>query len=410
MSTNDARQTSTFPQLKINPAYGIEVNDYQVNFGRAIDRLQDDYPRILREEPDVSIFSENLLLKDDSGVRLQGIEQYLRMFAMMRFLRNSTMTGDEVTFRIVVDGPEVRVRWHAKLWVKDPRTALPGIFAPDEPPVIIIDGVSVYEANDAGFIFSHKLEDVEVTPSSVQDALNGILAVAWPRAQSVLVPVGGVSSSTVSSTSKSPAIAMSPFMAATRTCLRTVLDLEEPKDGEYVPSLVHPTAITTVTTAVTTVTTAVSAAQAQRRASVPVAMAGRGETPMERALRERAEDTETARQRAEQRRQKQREGDGGFIGRIASTLNDGLFDLSPQGCESNYDCERPEVCCDLVFARICCSSGSMIGAGGGRGPKGQLGLQGSLIPIPVPVDDGDGQGRGTGSTGRPAPGDFDTPW
>jgi len=26
-------------------------------------------------------------------------------------------------------------------------------------------------------------------------------------------------------------------------------------------------------------------------------------------------------------------------------------------CESNYDCERPEVCCDFNFRKMCCSSG-----------------------------------------------------
>lgn len=27
------------------------------------------------------------------------------------------------------------------------------------------------------------------------------------------------------------------------------------------------------------------------------------------------------------------------------------------GCESNFDCERPQVCCDLGFKKMCCSNG-----------------------------------------------------
>ena len=27
------------------------------------------------------------------------------------------------------------------------------------------------------------------------------------------------------------------------------------------------------------------------------------------------------------------------------------------GCESNFDCERPQVCCDVGFKKICCSNG-----------------------------------------------------
>merc|ERR1719478_285356 len=29
-------------------------------------------------------------------------------------------------------------------------------------------------------------------------------------------------------------------------------------------------------------------------------------------------------------------------------------------CETNYDCERPEVCCDLGFKKMCCSSGMKV--------------------------------------------------
>ena len=29
-------------------------------------------------------------------------------------------------------------------------------------------------------------------------------------------------------------------------------------------------------------------------------------------------------------------------------------------CESNFDCERPQVCCDYIFAKKCCSSGSLV--------------------------------------------------
>ena len=38
-------------------------------------------------------------------------------------------------------------------------------------------------------------------------------------------------------------------------------------------------------------------------------------------------------------------------------------------CESNWDCERPQICCDFGFQRRCCSSGSPVG------------LQYALIPV-----------------------------
>ena len=111
------------------------------------------------------------------------------------------------------------------------------------------------------------------------------------------------------------------------------------------------------------------------RSPAPVATAG--ETPMERAARERAEDAELAMRRRELRSTPAAAGERGFL----SNFFDAAF--SPQACESNYDCEDPLVCCDLVVASICCSSGMMIGPPAPRGSQ----LQGQAIPIPIPVDD-----------------------
>ena len=72
---------------------------------------------------------------------------------------------------------------------------------------------------------------------------------------------------------------------------------------------------------------------------------------------------------------------------------------TPDSCETNYDCERPMVCCDLVVARVCCSSGM------GLGPqqKGEMGLQGQLIPIPIEKGE-----AGPGGAGSPPQGN--QPW
>ena len=60
----------------------------------------------------------------------------------------------------------------------------------------------------------------------------------------------------------------------------------------------------------------------------------------------------------------------------------GLFenifsDIMPKGCESNEDCENPEVCCDLVFSKVCCSSGV--------GVRGMLEEQYRPALVPVPA-------------------------
>lgn len=42
-------------------------------------------------------------------------------------------------------------------------------------------------------------------------------------------------------------------------------------------------------------------------------------------------------------------------------------------CESNFDCERPEVCCDFHFKKMCCSSGDM---------AKDLQLEYATVPVP----------------------------
>merc|ERR1712176_396188 len=48
-------------------------------------------------------------------------------------------------------------------------------------------------------------------------------------------------------------------------------------------------------------------------------------------------------------------------------------------CESNFDCERPEVCCDFGFKKMCCASGTPIF-------DTQKSMYGQRRLVPVPVD------------------------
>lgn len=65
----------------------------------------------------------------------------------------------------------------------------------------------------------------------------------------------------------------------------------------------------------------------------------------------------------QQAREKEQSSLKGFM---ASVLQD--------TCESNYDCEQPQVCCDFGFKKMCCSSG-----------KTNRDLRGEYAHIPVPV-------------------------
>jgi len=53
-------------------------------------------------------------------------------------------------------------------------------------------------------------------------------------------------------------------------------------------------------------------------------------------------------------KQKQKEESGGNI--FQRMFGDAVKDT----CESNYDCQRPEVCCDMGFKKMCCSNGMRV--------------------------------------------------
>jgi len=66
-------------------------------------------------------------------------------------------------------------------------------------------------------------------------------------------------------------------------------------------------------------------------------------------------------------------------------------------CETNYDCERPQVCCDLGFKKMCCSSGMRV-IDGPRSRYGQL-AEVPVIANPNPYPQANNRGR-SGGYGR----------
>jgi len=300
------------------------VTEFELNQGRAIDALRFDYPRLFDAKPDLSIFREDVTLHDVSGgMRLQGVRQYERLFDALRFLRRTSMSDAELTYHIYVHGSNIRMRWSAKLLLRDPAF---GIQRLD-----IVDGVSLYELDDNGMVRTHKLENVVLRGKEQSRPLS--LVNIWP-----LSAVG------------TPELAMPCFTAHAPVAVV----VPPAADRQMVVAQPQPQRAQPLT----------------RRAPSPHASAVSGETPMQRAARERAEDAEKARSLAEANEPKKA---GGFSALLPSIR-------APQPCESSYDCEAPMVCCDLLVASICCTGGLMIPA------RPEPLLQRQAIPIPVERD------------------------
>lgn len=69
-------------------------------------------------------------------------------------------------------------------------------------------------------------------------------------------------------------------------------------------------------------------------------------------------------------RQKQEQLKSEASSGLLQSFMDGIFQDT---CQSNFDCERPEVCCDFRFRKVCCSSGNT-----------NRDIENELAAIPVP--------------------------
>ena len=139
---------------------------------QTVDVLQQSYPKLFSETPDLSIYRADiefvgldrlaallvdghhgLLPSGDSGL-IRGIDGYRRLFGALRLARQTTVADADLSFNLSVSEceSEVSVRWHAKLWLR----LMGSIVDP-----IRVDGISVYECDEDGMVRVHRLENVQ---------------------------------------------------------------------------------------------------------------------------------------------------------------------------------------------------------------------------------------------------------
>ena len=114
--------------------------------------------RLFVEPQDLTLFDDAVELHGPGGQRLTGIGQYTAVLDLLRFSRRVAMDDAQLTHRITVDGRSVRVRWSAKLWIKDPTLGLTSFR--QEPVLVNVDGVSRYDLDGKGIVHLHALENV----------------------------------------------------------------------------------------------------------------------------------------------------------------------------------------------------------------------------------------------------------
>lgn len=312
-----------------------ERNEYKLNLGKALDTLRSDYPKIFEACPDFSIYHQSLEVIDPSGVTLHGLNNYKNFFRVLRGIVSFFYCADKsnLTFRLVYDWARssIRVAWHVTLI---PKAIYGGVRNP-----LYVDGVSVYETNNIGVITQHRVEHLLLNDKPAMTP-NGIFHAINREAQSV--PVLGVdgilhynnynSFSSDAATATATTGEHEPFNKESfeqRNTYRKKYGLKPLTPDEFI--------------------------EIEQKTRL---------LEQETKLK-REQLTQAAAATANKQKQRNRKG-----------LFSSLFENT---CESNFDCERPEVCCDLIVKKVCCSTGVKVHSNGVMGQR-------ALVPVPARPD------------------------
>jgi len=168
----------------------VERRGFELNLGKAMDVLRKDYPYMLRESPDFSIYRDDIQVVDPSGVQLNGLRSYRASFKFLRSVLSVFFDLDRsvIQSRMIYDWSRsaVRVSWNVLL--------IPRVVG-NRKNASYLDGVSVYKLDGEGMIMEHKVERLVMndTPIRPPYGIGNLLdSMMSPSDQRVPVGVGAM--------------------------------------------------------------------------------------------------------------------------------------------------------------------------------------------------------------------------
>jgi len=379
--------------------------EFEMQVGRAMDTLRDDYPQILVKDLDYSIYHSELELIDPSGVHLHGLKNYENAISLVHTMVGIFYCPDQsdLKFRMCFDKARqnIRIHWNARVVPK-------AIFG-GYKTTLHVDGISIYELDrGSGTITQHRLERLVMNDSQVSPE-HGVFAALrahsiQSQAQAHLegVPsfhrhLDAATENVGEESSYNIPENMLRFQSKMNTNHKGSLLFGEDENGEESSAL---RSFVTASSSRSRMNALSSSARSnvdgdksishmdstnaaalekkntarQKFGLKPINMEDFLEIQkqvQEMELQQQKKASTAAAEAMElQRSKQQKSNSGGFFGKL---FGEALKDT----CESNYDCERPEVCCDFGIKKMCCSSGLHI-------TEGLQSRQGQLVRVPIP--------------------------
>jgi hypothetical protein len=317
-------------------------------------------------------------------VKLHGLSNYKNSFRLLHAIVNIFYCPERstLTFRMCFDKARqnIRIHWNAQV--------IPKAIFGGYKTTLHVDGISVYEiSRNSGNITQHRVERLVINDAAVmpeEGIFSGLRRYA--AAKDVSIPI--YNSAGVPEDNQM--VEFQNFQPMTRPLLFQSND--ESSSSSPSSSAVSSSSSALSSSADDIDCEALERKNAYRKkfgldALSPEEFMELQDQVAEMDSQQRLKRTATATAAAEMAKKSQEAKEPGFLKKLFGSL---LEDT----CESNYDCQDPQVCCDFGFKKTCCSSGMLVF----DGPKSQ---KGQLAVIPVTANPNNYPPKGPGGDGYP---------
>lgn len=315
--------------------------EFEINLGRAVDTLKSDYPKLLTEDPSWNLYHEDLEVIDPAGMSLHSLENYKMAFGFIHGVVNlfycpekSSMTGVRVGYDWA--RKVIRVSWNVEV--------VPRMIYGGTRQTLYVDGISEYVLDRAsGLITEHRVSNLLINNQAVapEKGLFHALAESNPGTEGVGIP-------TFSKDGKWEEMTRFNFQSRNPFNRQSTSLFANP--SEHAMSLPENSGMNSLQYDIDAF---------QRKNATRKKFGVPPLTPEEFIAIEKEilELDAIQKKKASLIMEKLVDANNSKKKKEDSFLRNIFGGILENKCENNIDCDRPEVCCDVGFKKICCSNG-----------------------------------------------------
>jgi hypothetical protein len=378
-SNGDDSLISTVPLGETLGEMVDQQREFEINLGRAVDTLKRDYPKLLTHDPEWNIYHSNLEVIDPTGVSLHGLSNYRRAFSFIHAVVYMFYCEEKsgLTFRTVYDWARkcIRVSWNVEL--------VPKAIMGGTRNTLHVDGISEYYLDrSSGLITEHRVSHLLINDQAVRPE-NGVfhaLAEMSPVNPDGVPVFFGTELLDQKNTNE-----MMKLNFQTNPLTNLLLQGKSSSSSLFSNPNEQAMQLPENTNGINTDSQVPYDRDALQRKNASRKKFGLPPITPEEFIKIEEEvramddmNKKKAAYLAEKLSQsRKKEEKDSFLSNI-------FGGVLKNGCENNFDCERPQVCCDVGFKKICCSNGLGI-VDGIPVEKYQRGV----LRVPIPNDNVD---------------------